>query len=162
MKLLICGGRIIGQVAPNATGDAAAREMARASFERKFMINYLNKIHAETPISLVIGGIEGGAERIGVNWAGANKIPVMTWQRLKFPKSSLLPSFNILGGKSSSANYTLETMEARNARMLAGCAPDLVLAFSGAAATQLLLKDAKEKGLQVVEIEIPPFSPDSP
>ena len=110
----------------------------------------------------MIGGIEGGAERIGVNWAGANKIPVMTWQRLKFPKSSLLPSFKILRKNSASANYTLETMEARNARMLAGCEPDLVLAFGGGGATQLLLKDAKEKGLRVVEIVIPPFSPDSP
>lgn len=162
MKLLVCGGRIIGQVAPDSTGDAAAREMARASFERKFMTNYLNKIHEETPISLVIGGIEGGAERIGVNWASANKITVMTWQRLKFPKSSLLPSFKIPGRQPSSTNYTLETMEARNARMLAGCEPDLVLAFGGGAATQLLLKDAKEKGLRVFEIEIPPFSPDSP
>jgi len=161
VKLLVCGGRLVGQVAPDLGGDAAAREMARASFERKFVTNYLAKMHEETPITLVIGGSEGGAERLGVNWAGANKVAVMTWQRLKFPKSGLLSSIKLLGGKASSSNYTLETMEARNARMLAGCAPDLVLAFGGGASTQILLQDAREKGLHVVEIAIPPFSQDA-
>jgi len=52
----------------------------------------------------------------------------------------------------------METFEDRNARMLNGSQPDLVLAFGGGEATKLLVDSARKKGLTVVEIDIPDFS----
>jgi hypothetical protein len=64
----------------------------------------------------------------------------------------------LLGKKTRSSHHTLESREARNARMLAGSQADLVLAFSGGPTTKILVDDARNKGLRVVEIEIPEFS----
>ncbi len=52
----------------------------------------------------------------------------------------------------------METFEARNARMLEGSQPDLVLAFGGGDATKLIVDIAKAKGVKVVEIDIPEFA----
>ena len=132
--------------------------MARASFERKFISDYLNKLHLETPISLVICGSEGGAERVGLSWAEINRIPFSAWSRLKIQKSLILSTFKSLGGKSGSRNHTREELEARNMRMLNGSDPDLVLAFGGGETTRLLVQEARTRGIRVVEISIPEFT----
>lgn len=155
MIILVCGGRDIGQIVSGLTGADAARQMSRATHERRFISNYLNKIHEETPISHVICGNEGGAERVGLNWAEINRIPVSAWSRLKIRKTGFISSLRSLGGKSASKNYTRETIEARNTRMLEGSAPDLVVAFGGGDSTKLLLEDARRRGLKVIEIVMP-------
>jgi len=79
--VLVCGGRGVGYVPPESTGSTAAVEMSRASFERKFVVGYLSKIHEETPITLVIAGAEGGPGSISLNWANVNNVPAMRWRR---------------------------------------------------------------------------------
>lgn len=158
MQVLVCGNRELGQIAPDLTGKAAALEMTRASAERKFVVDYLSRIHAETPITLLITGQEGGAGSISLNWARANKVPTMPWSRLKFPKSALLNSITSFRKKERQSDYVMETFEARNARMLAGSQAEMVLAFGGGNTTKLLVEAAKQKGLKVVEVEIPAVS----
>lgn len=158
MKILVCGGSFVGRATPESGGDITPKEMARATYERKFVSDYLDKMHAATPITQLIGGKEGGAERIGLHWARVNQIPISEWNRRKFPKLSLLSPMKLLGKKTRSSHHTLESREARNARMLAGSQADLVLAFSGGPTTKILVDDARNKGLRVVEIEIPEFS----
>lgn len=136
----------------------AALNMNRASAERKFLIDYLSNLHNETPITLLVLGEEGGVGSIGLNWARVNKVSAMPWRRLKFPKSTLLNSLTSFRKKERLADFTMETIEARNIRMLAGSQPDLVLAFGGGETTKLLVRAAKERGLKVVEVEMPSFS----
>ncbi len=161
MQVLVCGSRTVGQVSPGLTGPAAAKDLSRASFERKFVTGYLSRLHEKTPITLLIGGEEGGAGSVGLNWARANNIETMGWRRLKFPKSALLASLTSFGKKKRSSDYVMETFEARNARMLEGCQPELILAFGGGESTRLMLELAREKGVRVIEIEIPEFAQDS-
>ena len=132
--------------------------MNRASAERKFITEYLSRVHNETPITLLVVGEEGGVGSIGLNWARVNKVQSMPWRRLKFPKSTLLNSLKSIRQKERSADYVMETIEARNARMLAGSQPELVLAFGGGETTKILVQAAKDKGLKVIEIEMPSFT----
>jgi hypothetical protein len=158
VQVIVCGARTIGQVAPDLSGKSAAKEMNRASAERKFIIGHLSRLHGETPITMVIAGEEGGVGSIALNWARVNKVPTSVWRRLKFPKSALLNSLASLRKKERAADYTMETFEARNIRVLAGSQPELVISFGGGESTKVLVDAAKEKGLKVVEIEIPDFT----
>ena len=156
--MLVCGGSAVGQVCLSLTGSAVAKDLSRASFERKFVTGYLSRLHEKTPITLVIAGEEGGAGSIGLNWASANNVEAMAWRRLMFPKSTLLFSLTSLANKQRSSNHVMETFEARNARMLEGCKPDLVIAFGGGESTRLMLDLARGKGAKVVQVEIPEFA----
>lgn len=158
MRLIVCGGRAIGQVAPDLSGKAAARDTTRASAERKFVLEQLSRLHEETPITLLIAGEEGGTGSVSLNWARVNKVPSMPWRRLKFPKSTLLNTLTALRTKERASDYILETFEDRNARMLAGSSAEMLLAFGGGQTTQLLVEAARDKGLKIMEIEIPDFS----
>jgi len=148
---------MIGQVDQGLSGKAAAESMNRATAERKFILEYLSTLHNENPITLLVVGEEGGVGSIGLNWARVNKVQALPWRRLKFPKSTLLNSLKSIRKKERSADYVMETVEARNARMLAGSNPELVLAFGGGETTKILVQAAKEKGLNVIEIEMPSF-----
>lgn len=135
MKVLICGGRNVGRTNPNATHLDAAAEITRATKERNFVSEYLSKLHNEKTITEVNGGNEGGAERLGTHWATVNSVQSVVWRRLNSKESVLT----------------------RNSRMLSGSKPDLVIAFGGGESTSLLLKEARDKGFQVIEVEIPDF-----
>lgn len=135
MKILVCGGRNVGKTNPNATHMDAASEIQRATKERNFVSEYLSKFHGEKPITEVIGGDEGGAERLGLHWATVNKVNSIVWKRLN----------------------TKETTIARNSRMLNAGKPDLVIAFGSGQSTSILVKEAKEKGVQTLEVQIPAF-----
>ena len=135
MKVLVCGGRNVGRTNPNAAHRDAATEITRATKERNFVSDYLTKFHAEKSITEVNGGDEGGAERLGLHWAAVNKVPPVIWRRLN----------------------SKETTNARNLRMLTGSNPDLVIAFGSGESTSLLVKNAKEKHIQVLEVSIPEF-----
>jgi hypothetical protein len=135
MKVLVCGGRNVGKTNPNATHMDAPAEISRATKERNFVSEYLLKIHNEKPITEVIGGEEGGAERLGLHWAAVNKVNSIVWKRLN----------------------TKETTIARNSRMLNAGKPDLVIAFGSGQSTSVLVKEAKEKGVQTLQVQIPEF-----
>lgn len=156
MKIIVCGGRNVGRTSPNAAHFHAAAEISRATDERNFVIQHLSKMHAETPITMVIAGDEGGAERIGLNWAVRNGIPVDVWTRKK-SETVLSKSLGLLRETRSSRR---ETMTERNSRMLAGSKPDLVIAFGGGESTRELLEQAKRLSIPVLEV-LPPGSNDN-
>jgi hypothetical protein len=133
VKVLVCGGRNIGRTSPNASHQNAKTEIQRATHERTFVFDYLSTLHKEKSFTEIIGGDEGGAERLGMHWAVVNKVP----QRLYARTSKR------------------ETIIGRNKRMLAGSNPDLIIAFGSGVSTEILIGDAKEKGIQVIEVAIP-------
>ncbi len=135
MKVLVCGNRNVGRTNPNATHLNAKAEIQRATNERTFVFDYLSSIHKEKSFTEVIGGDEGGAERLGLHWATVNKIPQKLWNRTS-KKESIID---------------------RNKRMLAGSKPDLIIAFGSGVSTEILTGAAKEKGIQVVEVAMPDF-----
>ena len=157
MNIIVCGGRTIGRVDPNLTGKAASQEMKRASAERKFVMDYLTSLHSEAPFTLLITAEESVIASISLNWAAINKVPTMAWRRSKFPKSSLVNLMTSFVKKERSADYVMESFEARNARMLAGSQADMVLAFGGGNTTRLLVEAARIKGISVVEVEVPAY-----
>lgn len=152
MKILVCGGRNVGRTRPIAHRDSPA-EIARATKERSFVTEYLTKLHSETPITAVVGGNEGGAERLGVRWAEMNSIPVDVWERRKDSGKRMLAKTLGLFTRQSASVY--ETMEERNARMLAGSKPDLVVAFGGGDSTVELTEAARREGIRIIEVQIP-------
>lgn len=133
MKILVCGGRNLGRTNPNATHRDAAAEINRATKEKTYVSEYLTKLHKEKPITCVIAGDEGGAERIGLHWGLVNKVPCDPWKRLN----------------------SKETTIQRNIRMLSGVKPDLVIAFGSGESTTILLQEARKNGFQVIEVQIP-------
>jgi hypothetical protein len=135
VKVLVCGNRNVGRTNPNATHLNAKAEIQRATNERTFVFDYLSTIHKEKSFTEVIGGDEGGAERLGLHWATVNKVSQKVWTR------------------SSKKESVID----RNNRMLAGSIPDLVIAFGSGESTTILIGAAKEKGIQVLEVAIPDF-----
>ncbi len=135
MKVLVCGGRNVGRTSPNASHQNAKAEIQRATNERTFVFDYLSTIHKEKSFTEVIGGDEGGAERLGMHWAVVNKVPQKLYSRTS----------------------KRETIIGRNKRMLTGSNPDLIIAFGSGVSTEILIGAAKEKGVQVIEVAIPDF-----
>lgn len=90
MRVLVCGGRDFT--------------------DRQAVYTHLNRIHAETPITLIIHGHAKGADRLGWDWARIHRIPARgfhaDWDR---------------HGKKAGP--------IRNRKMLAEGRPELVLAF---------------------------------
>jgi len=129
MKAIVCGGRNIGRA--NHHSSDTAQEIARASAERRLVSAKLSELHAERSFSLIIGGNEGGAERLGTHWAEINRVPLKIVERKH-----------------------RETTPLRNARMLQENAPDLVIAFGGGESTDALLADAEKAGVAVIRIDV--------
>jgi hypothetical protein len=135
MKALICGGRNVGRTNPNAVYLDAAKEIQRASEERKFVIEKLAELYRAGKFSSVIGGKEGGAERLATHWAAINGIPV-----------------EIIVRRSGR-----ETIERRNMRMLDEGRPELLIALGGGPGTQSLIAEARRRGIMAIEVDIPAF-----
>lgn len=154
MKVLVCGGRNVGRTNPNTTLGHSGAEVTRATSERNFVSQYLTKIHSATPITQVIGGDEGGAERIGLNWAATNNIQTDVWARQKTTAGTVTKALDMLRKKNTSSR---ETMAQRNSRMLSGSKPDLVVSFGGGDSSSELVKQAKQKGIEVIEVPLPKF-----
>ncbi len=95
----------------------------------------MTDLHAEKKFSEIIGGDDGGAERICTGWAKANGVPVTIFER----------------------KDRRESITDRNLRMLKASSPELVIAFGGGESTRALLSEAKNRGIPVVEIQMPIF-----
>lgn len=139
MRALVCGGRNIGRTDPRKQSLEAGDEIRRATTVRKFVSETLDSLHAEKIFCEIIGGDEGGAERLGISWAVANQIPRKIFTR---------------------ANRT-ETTIKRNLRMLRESSPDLIIAIGGGESTTALLAEARRLGVPVIELA-PPEAPSSP
>ncbi len=99
------------------------------------MVHQMAELHAEKKFSEVIGGDDGGAERLCTNWAKVNGIPLTIFER-----------------KDRREN-TID----RNLRMLKASSPELIIAFGGGESTFALLSEAKKRGIPVIEIQMPIF-----
>ncbi len=131
MKVLVCGGRNVGRPSDQVERSLAAREIARAGAERDFVADTLSFLHREKPFSLVIGGEEGGAERLGMQWAQRSCIPTRAFTR----KRGLLQT---------------EVIGDRNLRMLLEGKPDLIVCFGEGENTSRMLRSAKSAGIEAL------------
>lgn len=142
MKALICGGR-------NFTDGT-------------FLFAEMDRIHADTPISLVIEGGQrkwskarrcyiGGADYWGKQWALARGIPVRTvkayWDDLTHPGAVIKTASN---GKKYDAMAGMR----RNTAML-DFEPGLVVAFEGGSGTADMCAKARKAGVRVIEVVSP-------
>jgi hypothetical protein len=133
MRAIVCGGRNVGRTDPNALHLGAATEIKKAGAARTFVLEMMDELHADRSFSEIIGGNEGGAERLGISWAASRRIPVNVFER----------------------KSRRETTIHRNLRMLRASKPDLIIAFGGGESTQVLLKEAHKLGVPVLEIALP-------
>ena len=110
MKVLVCGGR--------------------GFYKESLVIETLDSIHAETPITLIIEGGAKGADELARVWARRRKVPNQTYEAnwLKLGKD---------------AGFQ------RNQQMLDEGKPDLVIAFPGGAGTDMMVGLAKKQGIEV-------------
>ncbi len=138
MRVLVCGGRNVGRVSRNVSRHATADihgGVKQATQERQFVADRMNELHAEKKFTEIIGGDDGGAERICTNWAKVNGVPLTIFER----------------------KDRRETITNRNLRMLKASSPELVIAFGGGESTNALLSEAKNRGIPVIEIQMPIF-----
>ncbi len=154
MKLLVCGSRKIGKTDPSTPIHLAGVDTHNATRQRKFVFDYLSQHHKLSTVTQVIGGDEGGAERLGQHWAKMNNIPIVTIRRLMFQPSIFWTFTSFLTGKKRSAARK-ENIEDRNHRMLAETEPDLIIAFGAGKSTEALLQEARDRGIGVIEVEVP-------
>jgi len=98
--------------------------------------NILDVLHSKTPVSVVISGNARGADSLGENWAKKRGISV-----LKFP--------------ADWATYGRSAGHIRNREMLEKGGPNLVVAFPGGAGTANMIRQARQKGVPVVDVSRP-------
>ncbi len=112
MKVIICGGRTF----TNTT----------------IAYPFLDKIHAETPITHVIEGGAKGGDLIGRNWAHSRKIDYTTvnaeWDKY---------------GRSAGPK--------RNIKM-ADMKPDTIIALPGGTGTAHMIKTGQSRGIRIIQL----------
>lgn len=111
MKVLICGGRDF--------------------HDDRFVDEFLDRIHAVTPITFVLEGGGRGADALAKAWALSEGIP----------------------GKTFAADWTSHGRAAgpiRNQQMLDEGKPELVVAFPGGRGTADMCRRAEKAGIKVV------------
>lgn len=98
--------------------------------DREAVFEALDALHRATPIEVVIEGGYTGADRLAASWARVRE--VSSWR---------VPAQWSKQGRNAGP--------LRNARMLAMCAPDLVLAFPGHDGTADMIAQAGDVGVKV-------------
>lgn len=142
IKVLVCGGRDFGNVPPKQSPQykKAHREYL---FVWNTLISFcqekgiLNDDPYDIPDANKIEIIEGGAvgaDRAAHQWAIHNYINVKTFE-------ANWKEFGAAAGPI------------RNARMLDEGKPDIIIAFPGGRGTANMVKQARERGIEVREIE---------
>lgn len=96
----------------------------------------LDKIHAETPITLLVHGDAPGADTLADEWAEKNEVPKKPCPANWFPNGPQLPMDRSAGPK-------------RNSFMLTEYQPDLLVAFPGDNGTMDMIKKARAKKIPV-------------
>lgn len=100
----------------------------------------LNRLHNERPVKVIIHGCASGADRLAGEWAA--------WWGLS--EMRFYPEW----GKHGRAAGPI-----RNREMLDEGKPDLVVAFPGGKGTANMVKQARERGVRVIEPEPLPAPP---
>ena len=91
---------------------------------------------ARGPIELLIHGGARGADSLAGEWAKSRGVTCIVYE----------------------ANWTSEGRSAgpiRNKRMLDEGMPDMVIAFPGARGTANMMRQARDRGLEVLEVRVP-------
>jgi hypothetical protein len=99
------------------------------------LFSALNKIDSETPITVIINGMARGADKMSSYWAQVTSNEI---KMEEYPAQ-----WNVYG---KSAGYK------RNTQMLVEGKPDLVVAFPGGRGTAMMVKIAKDAGVEVLEV----------
>lgn len=122
MRVLVCGGR-----------DYA---------NRKLLKKILDKIHAKTPITVIIHGSNKnigprGADRLAMYWAGATG---------NVEKESYEANWDEYGNAAGPI---------RNTEMLEKGKPDIGVAFKGGRGTADMVRKMKNAKIKVIEVKEP-------
>lgn len=113
MRVLVCGGRDFCNVA--------------------LVYHYLDQLHAQYPVSMVIHGAARGADSCGASWATSRGTPQQAcpadWNR---------------DGRAAGP--------IRNQWMLDNCAPQMVVAFPGGKGTDHMVRISQRAGVPVWDL----------
>lgn len=123
--LLVCGGRRFA--------NARAVGPAFAAREERSLWDALDRLHADLPIGLIVHGGAEGADKCAGEWAASRGVDQVVYV----------------------ANWTAHGLSAgprRNRRMLERERPDLVLAAPGQKGTADMVRQARDAGVEVVEV----------
>lgn len=113
MKVLVCGSRVYD--------------------DSDQLYSFLDRQHAETPITTIIEGGAPGADHLAMTWAA----------RMRIPRQR----FNADWDKHGKAAGPI-----RNQQMLDEGKPDIVIVFPGGKGTADMASRAKAQGFKVVEV----------
>jgi hypothetical protein len=129
MRVLVCGGRDF--------------------WDRRLLFDALDKIHQETPITVIIHGAARGADTFGSMYAKytegvSEEAYPAPWRDFSHPwsrrKRGKYGYYNVMAGPI------------RNQQMIDEGKPDLVVAFEGGNGTQDMICRAKQAGIEVREV----------
>ena len=115
MKVIVCGGR-----------DFA---------DDKLLFSTLDRLHKQTPITLIIHGAARGADALAGTWAILRDVP-MTMYAANW----------LLYGKAAGPIRNRQMLEEK---------PDLVVAMPGGRGTADMVRAAREAGVSVLEVDRP-------
>ena len=113
MRVLVCGGRYFE--------------------DRSMLWRVLDMLHEQHQFSVVIHGMQRGADRLADHWASFNKIPAYRFH-------------------AAWTQYGNAAGPIRNAHMLAKGKPDLVVAFPGASGTKDMMRKALAAKVKVLKV----------
>jgi hypothetical protein len=100
--------------------------------DTEFAYRFLDRIHRQHMIDVVIEGDARGADRIAGYWARKNRI-----ENRKFP--------------ADWAGFGKKAGPLRNQQMLDEGKPDLVIAFPGGVGTRDMVQRAQKSGIEIIE-----------
>jgi hypothetical protein len=134
-RVLVCGGRMFGEVADDVPSGSRAAEWARAAMQRRLISATLAMVHVDRGITSIIHGkARKGADQFAAYWGNRMMIDVRP-----FP--------------ADWRTYGKAAGPIRNQRMIDEGKPDLVIAFPGGRGTADMIRRAEAAGIEVIKVE---------
>lgn len=130
MRVIVCGGRMFGEVPDDTPLDKPETAKRKAARERAFVYDTLDTYD----LSAIAEGGADGADRMAREWAGNRTVRCLRYY-----------AHWHLHGKAAGP--------IRNAQMLDEFKPDAVIAFPGGKGTADMVRRAKAAGVRVIEVE---------
>jgi hypothetical protein len=112
MKILVCGGR--------------------EYVNKKFLYEFLDNFHKNSPVTKLIHGGAKGADSLAGEWAIQNKIETIVY-------------------KANWEKYGKTAGPIRNIQMLEEESPEVIIAFPGGKGTLHMINISKRKNFRVIE-----------
>lgn len=130
MRVIVCGGRMFGEVPDFLPPEELEGAKCKAAGERAFVYDTLDRYD----LSVIAEGGADGADRMAREWAKIRTVRCLRYY----------------------AHWHLHGRGAgpiRNQRMLDEFKPDAVIAFPGGKGTADMVRRAKAAGVRVIEVE---------